>query len=243
MQPTEETRENGVGGNHRGVNMQVYSGKPFYPNDPRPEDINIEDIAHSLSNQCRFNGHTHTFYSVAEHSVLVAKMVKEKTNNNVELVKQALMHDAPEAYVGDVIRPLKMQLKEWDSFEQPVWEAICKRYNIQVEFDPIVHEMDYMACAIEKRDVMTDSKGVCWGTLPKPNPDFRVYGLSPEHAKEKFLNYFYCLFPSEAINGGRFENILSDVVFHNSSTQESCYYREELKAYINYVIRINNERD
>lgn len=194
MKPNENTKNNGVGGcENRGLNMQLFSGKPFYPNDPQPDEMCIIDIAHSLSNQCRYNGHTRRFYSVAEHSVLVTEMVAAQTDD-IDLIRQALMHDAPEAYVGDIIRPLKLQLTEWESFEQPVWEAVCKRFGIPVEMNSIVHEMDYAACAIEKRDLMNNSLGVCWGSLPDPDPKFSVIGLPPEEAKQLFLDKFYSMF-------------------------------------------------
>lgn len=210
MTPNQKTKENGVGGNHRGLNMQLYSGKPFYPNDPRSEEIDIEDIAHSLSNQCRYNGHTKRFYSVAEHSVLVSEMVAQKTNN-INIIQQGLMHDAPEAYVGDVIRPLKIQLTEWEKFEIPVWKVICKRYSINPKINPIVHKMDYDACAIEKRDLMNPSIGVCWGRMPQADERFSVIGLAPNEAKKLFLDKFYLLFIEEtlSVKKNRFINTLN----------------------------------
>ncbi len=193
MNPTDYTKDNGVGGNHRGLNMQLYSGKAFYPNDPRPEEIDIQDIAHSLANQCRYNGHTKRFYSVAEHSVLVAEMVAQETLDT-NVIRQALMHDAPEAYVGDIIRPLKLQLTEWEAFEIPVWEAICKRYSMNSKFDSIVHKMDHASCSIEKRDLMNPSIGTCWGNLPEADERFSVIGLPPDEAKDLFLQKFWTLF-------------------------------------------------
>ena len=76
------------------------SGLGFDPEDPKPEAIVIEDIAHALSNICRFGGHTGSFYSVAQHSVLVS------LHTNAKFARAGLMHDASEAYIGDIIRPV-----------------------------------------------------------------------------------------------------------------------------------------
>lgn len=84
----------------------TYTGRQFYPFDARVEDINIEDIAHSLSMQTRWMGHCKAFYSIASHSLACAR-IAEKELASPEIVAWALMHDAAEAYVGDIIRPIK----------------------------------------------------------------------------------------------------------------------------------------
>src|SRR5689334_10911717 len=83
----------------RGYNMTTFSGEPFWPLDPQPEDIRIVDIAHALSLQCRFNGHTKFHYSVAQHSLIMS------FNVPLQFALEALLHDAAEAYIGDLIRP------------------------------------------------------------------------------------------------------------------------------------------
>lgn len=81
--------------------LQTVKGRQFWPTDPRPEDFDIEEIAHALSMQCRFTGHCAHFYSVAEHSVHVSNIVPS------EFALAGLLHDASEAYLVDVPRPLK----------------------------------------------------------------------------------------------------------------------------------------
>jgi uncharacterized protein len=81
--------------------IQTYTGKQFWPLSPLPEDIVIEDIAHALSMQCRFGGHVRTFYSVAQHSVHVSLLVEP------QYALWGLLHDAAEAYLVDLPRPIK----------------------------------------------------------------------------------------------------------------------------------------
>src|SRR5262245_27549306 len=97
--------------------MQTISGRKFWPLDPRPEEVCIEDIGHALSLVCRFGGHCHTFYSVAEHSVRVSLLAEDMakssahwTDENIRMIAlSGLLHDAAEAYIGDMVRPLKRQ--------------------------------------------------------------------------------------------------------------------------------------
>ena len=87
--------------------MQTHSGIQFWPLDPRPEDILIEDIAHALSNQCRFAGHCCFHYSVAQHSVLVSENVPAQD------AMWGLLHDAGEAYLVDLPRLRSSTIPNW----------------------------------------------------------------------------------------------------------------------------------
>jgi hypothetical protein len=89
-----------------GLYLQTVSGRRVNPFDPDPEQLVVEDIARALANQCRFGGHCRVFYSVAQHSVIVAWLVEER-GGDVEDVFAALMHDAGEAYLGDMPHPMK----------------------------------------------------------------------------------------------------------------------------------------
>lgn len=97
-------------GERRGDWMITASGRRFWPLDPREDEVDFGDIAHALSNTCRYGGHVRTFYSVAEHSVLLCRHLRETTPHTMlgrRLAKWALLHDASEAYFADVIRPVK----------------------------------------------------------------------------------------------------------------------------------------
>jgi hypothetical protein len=91
--------------------MQTYTGRQYWPMDPRPHEVYIEDIAHSLSLQCRYAGHCIKFYSVAEHSVLIARHLA--ATRAPEVAFAGLLHDAPEAYCVDIPRPLKPYLTNY----------------------------------------------------------------------------------------------------------------------------------
>jgi len=168
----------------RGPNMQLASGKPFFPLDPRPDEIEIDDIAIALSRICRFGGHTTTFYSVAEHSILVSLLVPDEHRLT------ALLHDATEAYIGDMIRPLKSQIPQFSEIENNLWGAIAERFSLPVEMPSCVKEADVLSLAIEKRDVMAEPIGVDWGTLPSAPNISTSWSLRAGSAKE-FLLHFY----------------------------------------------------
>jgi len=110
--------------------IQTYTGGKFDFDDLESNEINIEDIAHSLSMLCRYNGHTKMFYSVAEHSLLIAEVVSDKAK------LFALLHDAAEVYISDISRPLKKFLSYQGTsikdFESQVLKVILKRFDIDL---------------------------------------------------------------------------------------------------------------
>lgn len=115
--------------------MQLRSGGRFWPLDPRPEDVRIEDIAAGLAATVRFRGQTRQPYTVAEHSVHVANLVGL---HNPGAALWGLLHDAAEAYLGDLIRPLK-QLPEFAAFrmaEDLIMGVVCERFGL-CEFMPL----------------------------------------------------------------------------------------------------------
>lgn len=114
--------------------------------NPTVEMINAEDIAHALSHICRFGGHTFTFYTVAQHSILVAALAPKK------LKKAALLHDAAEAYIGDVIKPLKNLLgTAYANIEQNFEKVIAEKFNLSVDDFKKVKSYDNLALELEHR--------------------------------------------------------------------------------------------
>ena len=160
--------------------IQTYTGKKFYPLDPRPEDICIEDIAHSLANTCRYNGHSKKFYSVAQHSVIMsyAPIIGDP--------RWFLMHDAAEAYISDVPRPIKPMLAEFKSIENMILGAVAEKFNLGNPNHPSIRHADAVMLATEKRDVLNTP--VEWEIiLPKPLEEI-IYPWTPTMAEELFLD-------------------------------------------------------
>lgn len=172
--------------------IKLKSGKYFDFLDPDPDAISVSDIAHSLSLQCRFNGHVDTFYSVAQHSVLVSHFVKP------ENAFIGLMHDATEAYIGDMASPLKKLIPEFRRYEDNLWEIIAEKYNMPSEMPHDVKHVDMRACMTEAFYLM-DGAGEDWNwegieRLPIP----RFASLSPNAASQLFLGRFNELVDGEA---------------------------------------------
>ena len=112
--------------------IQTYSGKRFVLYDPKPDMVDVIDIAHSLAHIARFNGHTDRFYSVAEHCVVMAQQLDQ------EYQLAALLHDAGEAYVGDMARPLKQLIgAEFKRYEDRILVCIFDALGVSAARQPL----------------------------------------------------------------------------------------------------------
>ena len=165
--------------------MQTYMGRKFWPLDPRLEDIYIEDIAHSLSNQCRFAGHCKEFYSVAEHSVRVASLL-EGQSWDLDVCLLGLLHDASEAYLVDLPRPVKRQVEGYSELERVCMQAIIEKYDLHeaVRFLDRVKEADEILLATEQRDLMSTPPDD-WRLSQAPLPS-KIVPWSPKQARAAF---------------------------------------------------------
>lgn len=166
---------------HRGDWMQTYTGRRFYPLDPRPDEIDPADIAHALSMLCRYAGHVDRFYSVAEHCVLMSEAVAP------EHALAALLHDATEAYVVDVPRPLKRYLPDYRDIEDRVWYAIARRFGLELEVPAAVKEVDTRILLTE-RDALMPNTRYSWaqdGMVPLP---VSIEAWSPGEAEGRYLS-------------------------------------------------------
>lgn len=143
--------------------MQTYTGRAFWPLDPRVEEIDPLDIAHALSMICRYGGHTKTFYSVAEHCVLLSYAVSP------ENALWALLHDAAEAYVGDMVRPLKYQLPRYRAAEDNLLDHIAARFGLEPGIPAEVKEADNRILLSERQVLMT-SPPRSWGPVEEQDP-------------------------------------------------------------------------
>ena len=161
--------------------MQTYTGKKFYPLDPRVEDIDFVDIAHHLSMICRFGGATTEFYSVAEHCLLLSYEASD------ENALWALLHDAAEAYVGDMVRPLKRYMPEYCRVEDKILAVVAEKAGLVGTTIPQeVRDLDTIILLDEKLSVMysSDNQWVVDGMTPL-GVDIQM--LSPNEARNAWL--------------------------------------------------------
>lgn len=162
--------------------IRTYSGINFTIFDTNPKQILIEDIAHSLSHLCRYGGHSKTFYSVAQHSMAVSCLVKP------ENALCALLHDATEAYLCDVPRPIKYKLKDYIVMENKLYKTIAEKFDLPLNIPEEVHEIDSL--------MITEFE---WDYFMLNNPQEKhkeFYNTffkfeSFEKTKQDFLNRFY----------------------------------------------------
>jgi 5'-deoxynucleotidase YfbR-like HD superfamily hydrolase len=164
--------------------VSTFSGNRFYPLVPRIDRVAIEDIAHGLAYQCRFNGQTREFYSVAQHSLVVASLVEPRQR------LAALLHDAAEAYLGDMVKPLKVLLPEFGVLEERVTDLIAAAFDLDFSDYAPIKRADLIALATEKRDLMPHSVER-WAYLDQiaalPEP---IVPMSPGQAKLCFLETY-----------------------------------------------------
>lgn len=169
----------------RGDWILTFSGKAVYPLDPEPSSICLEDIAHPLAMLPRFAGHIKRFYSIAQHSIHVSYLVAPR------FAKWGLLHDASEALIVDVPRPLKKlpEFAPYRAAEENMMHIICGVFGLDPVQPNEVSYADNVALATEIRDLMPPSP-LPWSVkLPLPDPQPLHY-LSPEEAEQAFLKRF-----------------------------------------------------
>lgn len=169
----------------RGDWMQTYTGKAFYPLDVIEEDIDILDIAHSLALQCRYNGHTTKHYSVAEHCVLLSYYVEPQD------ALWALLHDAPEAYIGDMVRPLKKHMPDFIAADDRITAIIAVKYGLEGTVIPKqVTAADIQIC-LNERNALLGEPPQAWAIDGEPLPGVEIHAWDWETAEAMYLDRFY----------------------------------------------------
>ncbi len=172
----------------RGDWIQTAMGRQFWPISPRADEVFIDDISHALSMLCRFGGHCTRFYSVAEHSVLLSRAA---TGQTAQVRLWALMHDASEAYIVDVPRPLKPFLTGYRASEDAIMAVVCERFGMDPEMPAIVKQLDTAILTDEMQQNMA-TPPARWATETTPL-GMRLQYWQPHRARSEFLAEFHNL--------------------------------------------------
>ena len=163
-----------------GPSIRLFSGAWLDLSSPETSDFTIEDIAQGLALQCRYAGQCRDFYSVAEHSLLVSDIVSEDPLG-------ALLHDAAEAFLGDVTRPLKQMLPDYRKIESQMQRAILERFGLSLIPNPAIKRADLRVLAAEQHQVMPEGTDE-WAKRDGIEPaNVTVRFLVPSEAKRRFL--------------------------------------------------------
>jgi len=166
--------------------ITTVSGKRVFPLKMKRDDIDIKDIAHALGKICRFGGHSKQFYSVAEHAVWVSKLVP------TELALFGLCHDNAEAYLGDIVSPIKTWLNRW--YENRLLKKFYDRYVIirpSKKANAEVKYHDRVMLATEGRQLMKSPELNVSKDAPGPNPEVLLHCWDHEEARDRFLARWY----------------------------------------------------
>lgn len=164
-----------------GSYIRTYNGEKFYPFNPRAEDMDVEVIAHALSNMCRYNGHTKYFYSVAQHSVLVSYLC------DVSDAQWGLHHDDSEAYFGDIVNPIKRNPLIGPivyPIEWKIQQCVAIKFGLSWPMPASVHYADKLALKMEMATLIPKSS---FSGLPFP---FRIEPLYPHEAEQLYLSRY-----------------------------------------------------
>jgi uncharacterized protein len=161
--------------------IALRSGGRFWPLDPRPDEIEINDIAHALGMTCRYAGHGFTFYSVAEHCCLLHDVIEP------EFKLAALLHDGEEYAMPDMVRPLKRHFPEYVRAGDHLRAMIFEKYGLPPGLPPRVVEFDDRICADEKAQNLPD---IPWNHNPEPL-GVKLRYWTPGQAALEFLKRFH----------------------------------------------------
>jgi uncharacterized protein len=170
------------------TSILTYSGLYMSLTEPDETQFNISDIAHALSQICRFGGHTRQFYSVAQHSVLVSHLVPKRYQ------LQALLHDAAESYCGDMVHPMKFlpTMGSYRDYEGLMQMRLFEAFGVTLTADSIaaVKQADLTMLATERRDLMAPDMSP-WPILDGVTPRYAsILPLMPMAAEAQFLKRF-----------------------------------------------------
>lgn len=163
-------------------------GRAFYPLVPEASPVELEDIVPALAKICRFTGHCREFYSVAQHCVLVSHLVP------AAFAREALLHDAAEAFISDIAYPLKLAIRyseeaftddrdnrPWTKLMHKIEAEVARRFDLPWPVSPEVKHADMQALATEQRDLMPRPQRA-WSPMPAPHHEV-IVPLGPDAAE------------------------------------------------------------
>lgn len=187
--------------------IQTFTGRKFFPLEPNIDEIDIRDIAHALSMLCRYVGHVSKFYSVAEHSVRISRKLEER-GYGLDIQRWGLLHDASEAYLGDVSRPVKHQkaMSGYRDAEEILQALIARKFELSNSEPFVVRSIDTEILGTEAYFLKTPIHPD-WFTQVNLAPPWKLtwmdnLGWSPARAEESFLTRFRFLFRFQSMDSG-----------------------------------------
>jgi len=174
--------------------IRTVSGRLFDPRNPEDFEYTIEDIAHSLSHQCRYIGHCSWFYSVADHSIMACQIIRDRYPDRPDLALEALLHDASEAFLTDVASPIKALLPDYQQLESRIQKEIAKQFRIPHPMSPEVHLVDKQLLVAEMK-VLFGSVIEGLPPIPEPQEPIEIYpdDMDPDASYILFLKLFRSL--------------------------------------------------
>lgn len=177
--------------------MITASGTRFYPRDPRPDEILISDIAHHLARVCRYGGAVHSYYSVAEHCCHLADFFvwPGHGRDKVGYARAALLHDAAEAYIGDLIRPIKPSLPQFAAIEAPLERMIWVKFGLPAILSQVVKDADSAIIGDERVALFPRAALEASGWRYPAGLGVAIGQWPPRRAEDEFLSRFAVLFP------------------------------------------------
>jgi hypothetical protein len=162
--------------------IQTFTGRRFDVFAPNPDHIHLLDIATALAHTCRFSGHVPYHYSVGQHSLLMSRVVPPA------VALEALLHDAAEAYLGDVPRPIRQGLQDYNAVMGLVETAVAQRFGLVYPWPDAIHEADMRMVITEAHAFNKDTTG--WGIDAAPYGDVVVAPMYPKDVMELFIDRF-----------------------------------------------------
>lgn len=170
--------------------IETFTNKQYHFMNPSVSEVCIEDISQALSMSCRYSGHVKSFYSVAEHCCIISDKILDLTGDKSQAY-DALMHDASEAYLNDIPRPIKPHLDNYLSIEGMAERCIQKALHCN-PMNNLIAELD--------KNIVRDEAVQLFNSIPSWVNDYESIGitvlsLTPEDAKREFLSRFERLKP------------------------------------------------